>query len=495
MRLKGVKSCHPQAPGADGGRPRSVFAEHWTESEVDQSSFKDARLGRRFGELLKQIGDGMGESIPFACQDWANTKAAYRFFANERIDEGDILSGHFTATRERYDATEGPILLIQDTTEFSYQRASAHSVGLTKSVNSGRDKRGRLRHHTVCGMLMHSSLAVTTQGLPLGLAAVKFWTRKKFKGTAALKRKINPTRVPIEKKESVRWLENLRQSIERLGRADRCIHIGDRESDIYELFCLTQDLGAHFVVRTCVDRLAGDGSHTIATAMDETRVKGLHHIDVRNDQGEITKAALAIKFRRITVHPPIGKQKRYRALDLTVIHATERNAPKGRKPIEWKLITDLPVRGRAEAIEKINWYAMRWKIEVFHKILKSGCKAEDSKLRTAERLANLMAVFCILSWRVLWLTMLNRIAPDAAPTMALTNAEIELLDQLVRDGGNRRCVPGTLSFYLTKLARLGGYLARTRDPPPGNIVIWRGLSRLTDIEIGAELGARRSVGN
>lgn len=170
-------------------------------------------------------------------------------------------------------------------------------------------------------------------------------------------------------------------------------------------------------------------------------------------------------------------------------------APKGRKPIEWKLITDLLVRGRAEAIEKINWYAMRWKIEVFHKILKSGCRAEDSKLRTAERLADLMAVFCILSWRVLWVTMLNRIAPDASPTMALTDSETALLDQLVGDSGNRRCKSGTLSFYLTKLARLGGYLARTGDPPPGNVVIWRGLSRLTDIEIGAELRVLAFVGN
>jgi hypothetical protein len=147
-----------------------------------------------------------------------------------------------------------------------------------------------------------------------------------------------------------------------------------------------------------------------------------------------------------------------------VIHATERGAPKGSKPIEWKLVTDLPARTRSEAIEKIDWYAMRWKIEVFHKILKSGCKAEDSKLRTADRLANLMAVFCILSWRVFWLTMLNRTAPDAKPTMALTEAEIELLDQLVADAGNRRCRPGALAFYLTKLARLGGYLARASDP-------------------------------
>jgi hypothetical protein len=336
---------------------------------------------------------------------------------------------------------------------------------------------------------------VTAEGLPLGLAAVKFWTRKKFKGTAQLKKKINPTRVPIEKKESVRWLDNFRQSIDLLGQPERCIHIGDRESDIYELYCLTQELGTHFLVRACVDRLAGDGGHTIAAEMDETRVRGLHHIELRDDKGEVTKAALEIKFKRISVLPPIGKQKHYPALDLTVIHASERGAPKGRKPIEWKLITDLPVRKRSDAIERINWYAMRWKIEVFHKILKSGCKAEDAKLRTAERLANLLAVFCILSWRVLWLTTLNRTAPDASPKIALTDIEIGLLDQLVNDAGNRRCRPGTLAFYLTKLARLGGYLARASDPPPGIIVIWRGLSRLTDIEMGAEIGATCFVGN
>jgi hypothetical protein len=470
-------------------------AAHWVDREIDESVFKDARLGKRFRELLIQMGGGMGESIPLACQDWANTKAAYRFFANERVREGDILSGHFDATRARFEAADGTVLLLQDTTEFSYQRARPELVGVTKSINSGKDNTGRLRHHTLCGILMHSSLAVTTDGLPLGLAAVKFWTRKKFKGTAALKKTINPTRVPIEKKESVRWLDNLRQSIDLLGEPARCIHVGDRESDIFELYCLTRELGAHFIVRMQTDRLAGDGGHTVSEEMDEVAIKGLHRVAMRDEKGDAISVTLEIRTKRIHILPPIGKQKRYPALDLTVIHATERDAPKGRKPIEWKLMTDLPARTRSEAIEKIDWYAMRWKIEVFHKILKSGCKAEDSKLRTADRLANLMAVFCILSWRVFWLTMLNRTAPDAAPTMALTAAEIDLLDQLVADADNRRCRPGTLSFYLTKLARLGGYLARAGDPPPGNMVIWRGLSRLTDIEIGVEIAVAGNVGN
>ncbi|WGR73021.1 MULTISPECIES: IS4 family transposase [unclassified Bradyrhizobium] len=316
----------------------------------------------------------MGQSIPLVCQDWANTKAAYRFFSNNRVSEVDILAGHFQSTRDRATATEGLVLVPHDTTEFGYQREKSEAIGITKSINSGRDKAGRLRSHTVCGILMHSSLAVTIDGVPLGLAAVKFWTQKKFKETAALKKKINPTRIPIEKKESVRWLENLKQSTQLLDHPGRCIHVGDRESDIYELFCAAQEIGTHFLIRTCVDRLPGDGDHTIADEMDEVAVEGLHRIEVRDSNGDPDQAILEIRYRKIRVLPPIGKQKRYPAPTLTVIHAEERGTPKNRKKIDWKLITDLPVGSRTDAIEKLEWY-VRWKIEVFHKILKSSCKA------------------------------------------------------------------------------------------------------------------------
>src|SRR3984893_16428491 len=232
----------------------------WVDRETAGCEFKDARLGDRLRKLLTQIGSDMGQSIPLVCQDWANTKAAYRFFSNERVSEADILAGHFQSTRDRTAATDGLVLVLHDTTEFTYQREKSEAIGVTKSINSGRDKAGRLRSHTVCGILMHSSLAVTTEGLPLGLAAVKFWTRKKFKGTAALKKKINPTRVPIEKKESIRWLENLRQSTELLDDPGRCVHIGDRASDIYELFCTAQEVGTHFLISDWCDRSLGGGA-------------------------------------------------------------------------------------------------------------------------------------------------------------------------------------------------------------------------------------------
>lgn len=466
----------------------------WFDDELAGCSLADERLNKRLRKLLAQIGSSMGQSIPLVCQDWANAKAAYRFFSNERVSEADILAGHFQSTHDRTAATAGLLLVLHDTTEFTYRREKPEAIGITKSINSGRDKAGRLRAHTVCGILMHSSLVVTTEGLPLGLAAVKFWTRKKFKGTNALKKKINPTRIPIEEKESIRWLENLKQSTELAGDPGRCVHIGDRESDIFELFCTAQEVGTHFLVRTCVDRLAGDGDHTISEEMAEVEVKGLHRVEVRDNNGDLDEAILEIRYRRICVLPPIGKQKRYPALTLTVLHAEERGTPKNREKIDWKLITDLPIRSRKDAIEKLDWYALRWKIEVFHKILKSGCKAEEAKLRTAQRLANLISIYCIVSWRVFWMTMLNRSNPHAPPALALTETEIGLLDHLVQDMPQKPPRRRTLSHYLTKIARLGGYLARASDPPPGNTVMWRGLSRLTDIGVGATIAAK-TVGN
>ncbi len=347
----------------------------WVERELAGSVFRDERLGKRFRLLLARLGSGIGESIPFVCQDWANTKAAYRFFSNERVSEEEILAGHFESTRGRFAATDGHVLILHDTTEFSYQREKPELVGMTKSINCGRDEVGRSRLRTICGIMMHSSLAVTTEGLPLGLAAIKFWTRKKFKGCNALKKKINPTRVPIEEKESIRWLENLKRSTELLNDPARCVHIGDRESDIYELFCVAREAETHFLVRTCVDRLAGDGRHTIAREMADTPVQGRHRIQVKNNKGEKSEAVLEIKYRRIHVLPPHGKQKQYPGLALTAIYAQERTKPEDREKISWKLLTDLPVESLADAVEKLEWYALRWKIEIFHKIMKSGCKA------------------------------------------------------------------------------------------------------------------------
>ncbi|HIF34630.1 MAG: IS4 family transposase [Pirellulaceae bacterium] len=458
----------------------------WVENELAECDVPDERLKTRLKKLVSDLSRKIGSTVPTACQDWAATKAAYRFFSNPRVDESTILAGHFAATRARFSKTRGPILVLHDTTEFSFKRESPEAIGQTHIT------RARKSSHTVCGLLMHSSLVLTPGGIPLGLASAKFWTRKKFKGTRALRGKVNLTRIPIEEKESYRWLENVRHATQLLHNASRCVHIGDRESDIFELFCEVQNEGTHFLVRTCVDRRAGEGRTTISRKMKRQPIRGEHHIEVRNGQGQVVEVKLRLRFCRITVHAPVGKQKRYPALSLTVIHAHETGTPHGRKPIRWRLLTDLPVHDLSSAIEKLDWYAQRWKIETFFKVLKSGCRAEESRLRTAARLTNLLAVFCIIGWRVFWLTMVNRASPSTPAKAAFTATEIEILNLL---GGQKKPRHKTgITEYVIAVAKLGGYLARGKDPPPGNMVLWRGLARLTDIHLGFEL-RDRDVGN
>ena len=163
--------------------------------------------------------------------------------------------------------------------------------------------------------------------------------------------------------------------------------------------------------------------------------------------GKSGTAQVEVSYCRMRVRSSIGKQKRYPTLVLTLLHAREPQEPAGRPRIDWKQITDLSVDSHDDAVEKLQWYAMRWKIEVFHKILKSGCPAEQARLRTAERLVRLIALFCILSWRVFWLTMLNRVEPNLELARVLSELETSILDRLIPDPAHDPPAARTLSSH------------------------------------------------
>lgn len=255
MRMNNVRHTHLVEP-AD--------ADSLIQRELESGAFPDERPGRRLGMILGQLADnGTADSVPMACQDWANTKAAYRFLANDRVTEEDILAGHFRSTRERFGGVGGMVLVLHDTTQLSYRR---ENIGLLHRPKYGPTDRWR-KDNPLCGISLHSSLVLTTGGLPLGLAAVKFWTRTEFKGTNALKRKINPTRVPIAEKESLRWLLNLQHATVLLGDPGRCVHVGDRESDIYELFCAARDANTHFLIRSCANRRVDESPARLEAVM------------------------------------------------------------------------------------------------------------------------------------------------------------------------------------------------------------------------------------
>jgi hypothetical protein len=465
----------------------------WVDSELEGSKFKDERLGKRFLKVVRSLSQKIGDSVPIACQDWANTKAAYRFFSNRNLSEDEILHGHFESTKSRYDETEGPILVLHDTTEITYKRIKPAKIGYTRKCASPKGLFHQEVKRAQCGILMHPSLAVTTEGLPLGLCANRFWSRDKFKGVHALYRKRNSTRIPIDKKESYRWIEGVKNSNDILGSSSRLVHIGDREGDMYELFQMAVSQGSNFLVRIKVDRRTDDETITIKDVMKTAKIKGFYQITYRDKNGEEVTAELEIKFERITIKPSYGlKSKLYPDTEVTVIFAQERGKPKGtREPIDWKLMTSLPIDTLGEAIEKLQWYALRWKIEIFFKILKSGCKVQESKLRTADALSKLISIYCILAWRIFWMTMMQRETDEVSPKAGLTETEIKTLDYLKPDSKKSK---KNLSNYILKIAKLGGYLARASDPYPGNKVIWKGMERLADILIGVEVGMKL-VGN
>jgi len=279
------------------------------------------------------------------------------------------------------------------------------------------------------------------------------------------------------------------------------VHVGDRESDIYELFCLAQDLGTHFLVRVQTNRLAEPPSAETPSAASAHRVfdqlamvpwVGNHDVVVDGEDGKTV--SLRIKFASVETLPPVGKQKRYHPQTLTYIHAFEDSTPTDRERIDWKLVTNLPVNNFASAVEKLRWYALRWKIEVFHKIMKSGLRAEDAKLRTAERLVKLLALMTVVGWRIFWITMSARAHPDAGPETVFTPHEIAALDQINATRARPHAANQSLATYVLLVAMLGGYLAHRRDPPPGNMVIWRGLTRLNDIVFGINIATQKRCG-
>lgn len=449
----------------------------------------DKRLNKRLEKTADVLFNKLGASIPSASENWATTKAIYRFLDNPNFAEDKLIQRHFEATAQRFHEYKGGVLVLHDTTELTYHRKT-NTIGNLKRVFV--QKKPRDLKVTIQGLLFHTSLVVTLEGLPIGISAIKLWTRKKFKGTRELKSHINPTRVPIEQKESFRWIENIRQTNDLLSIPENCVHIGDREADIFELFSECQKSQSSFVVRLDINRRIDGPSKTLFESTHAEPQKGEYTVTLTDKGGKNEEICVEVRFKQVTVLSPIGKEKKYPdPIRGYFIEVTEKgtNTPR----IEWKLLTNTPVNSFAEACEKIQWYAMRWKIEMFFKILKSGCKTEQSKLRSAERLAKFITLCSVIAWKVFWLTMLNRTNPESDAISVLSDMECNVIKYYKKEkdplwNGN------TVTDYVVAIAQLGGYLNRNGDPPPGNMVVWKGYSRLYDILTGFII-ATKVMGN
>lgn len=445
---------------------RQVLSQSsWAEGEFREIELGDQRLEKRFIRVCEDLSGQPEYPINQASADSAATKAAYRLFRNERVTPARILAPHRKRTIERMRHEE-VVLAVQDTIFFNF-----HSHKKTKGLGPIGGSTGNLQ-----GMIGHSVFAVTPQGVSLGLIEQKIWTRQGFRDGPA-----ESERLPIEEKESYRWIEALQKTKAATAQiqSTRVITVGDRESDIFEFLAEAEQLGAEYVIRAARDRrLEGDEASYLNSYVQGCLPQGTVCLEVPSENRTVT---FAVKYSQVSICRPIRKIPcRYKKpVACWVIQVDEQDPPEGKEALSWKLLTNIPLRSVEDACEKLLWYRCRWRIEEFHRVLKSGCRVEDCRLQTAERLANFLTLSSVIAWRIFWMVHIRRASPQASAEVVLTKLEISTIRAHKQFSAElQKHHQLTVKQVVTAVARLGGYLNRRNDPPPGAEVLWRGLQRL-----------------
>ena len=411
-------------------------------------------------------------SIPQACGPGPATQGAYRFFENEDIDPEAIRDAHHQATLER--VRQVPIVLaLQDTSTLNYStHPQTQDLG---PIGTRRQK--------IIGLILHSTLAVTPRGLPLGMLHTAVAARDPKAAGSAKKRHAKD----VSEKESQKWLDSLSACQQWASDCPNTtlVNVADREADLYELFAQALDSmeesPVHLLVRSRHNRRLEGDDRFLWDTVGRYRSAGQLEVRVgRRGAQPARLATLSIRFAQVTLQPPARKADQP-PLTLWAIQARELRPPKGTAPIVWRLLTTLPVTCLAEACQRVGWYAQRWQIEVIHKILKSGCKIEQRQLETAARLERVLAVDQVVAWRLLALCKTAREQPDEAVSAWLSQAEWQALWCHVHQCPTPPTTPPSVRQAVRWIAQLGGFMARKGDGEPGPITLWRGLHRLNDL--------------
>jgi hypothetical protein len=467
----------------------------WTENEFFSADLGDERLNKRLSTISERFAQSPLSPINHACDDWAETKAAYRFFRNERITYQEITKSHIAATKERcreYDT----VLAIQDTTYCNYSQHPQTKGLCPLSRNKGTHK----DEIVTLGLVMHSTFIVGTDGLPLGIADQKIYSRPRPPEPMDIKtKKFINDRLPTKKKDSYRWVESLENTTKNLtGIHSRIVTICDREADMFDLFLHAQTLTAPFVVRANYDRTINRQSrHSQITGeklwdvLKRQRCEANIHVQIPEQKGRPKRSASCeVRFSDFVMNVPIhhfeNNRKRTPDLNLYAVYISEIDCPEGYDPIEWMLITNISIRNRNQALEIVAWYCLRWRIETWHKVLKSGLKVEECRLSTSDRLIRYLAVMSIVAWRIFWVTLVARIAHDASCCIFLNEFEWRILSAKFARAGKQQQAP-TLKQSTRWIAQLGGFLARKGDKQPGITHMWRGLKKFSAMLEGAAL--------
>lgn len=443
----------------------SCDEEDWAQAEFGAAELGDVRRTARLVQMARQLGERPEASLPQALAHGAALKAAYRFFDNADVAHEKILASHVVSSLLRMQG-QPVILALQDTTFIDY---SSHLA--TEGLGPLHTKGGY-------GMICHGTLAVTPQRLPLGVLSLRLWARDGDKP----KQRSTRRRRAIAEKESHKWLDSVHAlaALKAQVSGTRLVSVADRESDIFEFFTEARALGVDVLTRAAWNRnVVGPESQVFPTLAAAPVMAHKQLALPTSGKRKARTAKLEIRACRLTLDAPRNGRARVLApLTLWGVWAYEPAPPAGVKPLDWKLLTSVPVTAAEEALERLDWYAARWTIEQWHKILKSGCNIEMRQLESAERLERLISVYAVIAWRILYATLLARIVPDLACTALLADDEWEALYCRIHGTPTPPATAPPLRQAVRWIARLGGFLGRSGDGEPGSKTLWQGFQEL-----------------
>ena len=436
----------------------------------------DERLNQRSVRIIEALAADPEASVNSACGSWSDTMAAYRFFKNPVVKPSGILEPHLEGTKRRI--TEHPVVLIvQDTTELDF---TLHPPGDAGCLNTA-DR---------FGFYDHTHLAITPERLCLGVVGSEQFARTPEDLGKSQERR----NLPIEEKESFRWLAGYRLASNLAGDcADtQIVSVADSEADIYDIFVEAEKhpTPAKFVIRAKAERSTPEPDPDVGPAVyrkvwDEvsaSKLRGRRTVDLpRTLQRAARKAELEIRAIRVAVKPPHARS-RLPKVTFNVVLVEEAAGPEDGTDVSWLLITTLPIDSFEDVLHVIDCYVARWVIEIYFRVLKTGCRVEKIQLETTSRIKNCLAFYKIIAWRVMQLTYLNRECPSMSCTAVFDDCEWKSVWRVTTKQELPKNPPA-LSEFIPLLAQLGGYNNRPSEPPPGPQAIWVGIRRMTDFAV------------
>lgn len=451
-----------------GETMRAESPRSWAEEEFGRVRFYDRRLKDRLYQMAEDFAGCSQGAIPERCGTKARTMGAYRFFQNPKVSMDVLLAGHTEATIDRIRQHQ-IVLAPQDTTSLNYN---------THPMSEGLGPIGTKRTEAM-GLLLHDTMAFSEAGTPLGILDAQAWARDpKDKGKRERRKHL-----PIEQKESRKWLRSFRKvaEVQKVCPNTKLISIGDRESDVYELFLeATQDPnGPGLLVRMNRSAARKVGRVPLWEYMAKRRVNGTIPLHIPHSGSRKARdTILDVRFAEVELQPP-KRLKQCGAIRAWAVFVREqRQFVVEGNPIEWMLLTTVEVRTFQQAQQRVQWYGRRWGIEVYHRTMKSGCRIEDRYLDPSSGLKACIGIDMVVAWRVFHLTMLSRETPDAPCTVFFTDEEWQALCIYTSRNPVPPKQPPTAAQATRLVGSMGGYLGRNGDGPPGTKSLWRGLQRL-----------------